>query len=245
MEVNVKYDFLPKTKSVSASMVQDHFGIDFETGSHVIAKGLEIDIQPADVVLFNGSSGSGKSSVMRFIENQLKEDGKKVLNIDEIELPEKILVEGTGLDVTESMQILTLCGLSEAQLMLRYPKELSDGQRYRYKIALALAQKPDWIVADEFTATLDRTLAKVIAYNIRRNATRSKVGFLLATTHDDFLEDLQPDIYVLCDLSGKIEVTRAENRKKKVSALKTIFGSAKVPKPIGRTSLGGITGVTT
>ena len=92
--------------------------------------------------------------------------------------------------------------------MLRTPAELSDGQRYRFRLALGLSKKPRWIVADEFTATLDRTLARVIAFNIRRLADRTGTGFLLATTHEDVIEDLDPDVHVRCRLDGEVSVER-------------------------------------
>ena len=42
-----------------------------------------------------------------------------------------------------------------------------------------------WIACDEFTATLDRTLAKVVAFNLRKQASRTGVGLLAATTRLD------------------------------------------------------------
>ncbi len=66
--------------------------------------------------------------------------------------------------------------------MLRTPAELSDGQRYRFRLALAVARRPRWIVADEFTANLDRTLAQVIAYNLAKVLRRREIGLLAATT---------------------------------------------------------------
>ena len=124
----------------------------------------------------------------------LIESTRDVLNIDTIALGGRILVDALDRPVQESLALLSACGLGEAQLLLRTPGELSDGQRYRFRLALALARKPAWIVADEFPATLDRTLAKVVAYNIRRTADRTGTGFLLATTHEDILDDLQPSL---------------------------------------------------
>jgi len=54
-----------------------------------------------------------------------------VLEIDQIDLGSKPLIDALELPVQQGMQILSACGLSEAQLMLRTPAELSDGQRYR------------------------------------------------------------------------------------------------------------------
>ena len=201
MKLSVSYDFLPKTRSVRSSQVMDHFGIGFETGRHVIAEDLELPIEPGDVVLFTGASGSGKSSLMRAAVSHL--DG--VINVDDLELPGRVLVDAIDLPVEESLPLLSSCGLGEAHLLLRTPAELSDGQRYRFRLALAVSQKPQWIVADEFTATLDRTLAKVVAFNIRRLADRVGIGFLLATTHEDVVADLAPSLHVQCRLDGRID----------------------------------------
>ncbi len=65
MKLSVAYRFLPRTNSIRASQVMDHFGIDFEQGAHVIAEDLDLPIEPGQIVLFTGSSGSGKSSLLR------------------------------------------------------------------------------------------------------------------------------------------------------------------------------------
>ena len=93
---------------------------------------------------------------------------------------------------------------------------------------------------DEFTALLDRPLAKVVAFNLRKLVTRMGVGVLAATTHDDIADDLNPDVHVRCHGDGHIEVER-RTVKKNGSLSTTTFGSRPAPSPIGRTSHGGIT----
>jgi len=240
MIINVDYEFLPKTPTANASVVMDHFGVGFEVGRKVLADQLELPIQPGDLVLFNGASGSGKSSLMRAAAAQLA----GVLNIDALELGTAILVDALPTSTRESLSLLAACGLGEAQLLLRTPAELSDGQRYRFRLALALSQKPRWIVADEFTAALDRPLAKVIAFNLRKVAKRLGIGCLLATTHADIRDDLQPDLFVECRLDGPAEITRPDV-KKNASASPSGCGSRWVPQPTGRTLLAGTTAVIT
>ncbi len=215
MQITVAHDFLPKQRSLRASQVMDHFGIGFETGRHVIADGFDLPVRDGDVVCFTGASGSGKSSLMRAVAKQLS----GVLNVDDLTLPDRILVEAIDLPVEESLPLLSSCGLGEAHLLLRTLAELSDGQRYRFRIALAVSRKPRWIVADEFSATLDRTLANVIAFNVRRIADRTGIGFLLATTHEDIIPDLAPSLHVQCRLDGDIAWTRHDGKKKRTLRL--------------------------
>ncbi|REJ92590.1 MAG: ABC transporter [Planctomycetota bacterium] len=224
----------------------DHFGIGFDQGRHVIAEDLELPIEGGDVVLFGGESGSGKSSLLRATAGWLSDGGEPsggagVVDVDALELGEGTLIDGMRLPVAEAMHALSTCGLGEAQLMLRTPAELSDGQRYRYRLARGLREQAEWLLADEFTATLDRTLARVIAYNIRRTARRTGQGFLLATTHEDVVDDLAPDVHVVCRLNGGIEVQGRDSAKKKErSHSQGTCGSAARPRATGRTSLGGI-----
>lgn len=266
MHLTVAHDFLPKQNSSGAAVVMDHFGIGFEQGRHVIVDGFDLPVQAGDVVLFTGASGSGKSSLLRAAASKLSDEAvvedapappslrnpQQVLNIDDLDLGSRILIDALPFPAQESMQLLSSCGLGEAHLMLRTPAELSDGQRYRFRLALALSQQPRWIVADEFTATLDRTLARVIAFNIRRLADRTGTGFLLATTHEDFADDLQPNLHVQCRLDGEISVVRNDEsfdreapsscKKKEPLPSPPTCGSAPRPNPTGRISLGGIIG---
>jgi len=118
------------------------------------------------------------------------------------------------------MAALSLAGLGDAFVMLRRPRELSDGQQARLKITLAVLEvarvpdRPCFMLADEFGATLDRITAITIARNMRRwittcnhdRPTHAGVTLLCATTHDDLLEALEPDVFIVKGLADAIEV---------------------------------------
>ncbi|MBT5020253.1 MAG: ATP-binding cassette domain-containing protein [Planctomicrobium sp.] len=246
MQISAQHQFLPKTNSVRASMVMDNFGIDFEQGSHVIADEIDLPIEQGQIVAFTGESGSGKSTLMRTVRSELTEQGQTTISLDEVSLGEKILVDSIELPFEETLQILSACGLGEAHLLLRTPQELSDGQRYRFQLAKAFSTKVDWIIADEYTATLDRTLAKVVSLNLQKLNVRTNSGILVATTHEDIIDDLAPHLQVRCFMNGSIELIQAvdADRKKKDSRWQTNSGSHRPPKPTGRTSLGGIIAAT-
>ena len=276
MLLNVAYSLSPKRHSVRASLVMDHFGIGHDVAERVLARDLDLPVQSSDIVLFTGGSGSGKSSLLRALVKQLPPDPhsplipqpstlnsqRSLIHLPSLDLGTQILVDALPLEFEESLQLLATCGLGEAPLMLRTPQELSDGQRYRFALALAIARKPQWIVADEFAALLDRTTAKVIAHNVRRLADRTGIGFLLATAQDDIETDLEPDLCVTCELDGTIDVRVARvepttlplsndsaplpsKKKERPSASATTSGSAPPPAATGRISLGGITAATT
>ena len=163
----------------------------------------EIEIEPGEVVYITGGSGAGKSLCL----NLLKEQFPDAVDLEALALPSgKAVVDCFEGNLSETLQWLSLAGLSDAYALLRRPEELSDGQRYRLRLALALAQLPPVICIDEFCATLDRVTAAVVAHNVRRFADRFVTTFIVATSHDDLLEDLAPDVVVVKHLGSQCDV---------------------------------------
>lgn len=237
--ITIRYAVRPKRRSLLAGRVADLFGLAEDEAPHTVAEEFELDVPPGSIVLFVGPSGSGKSSLLRAVGQQLN-----ALDLAAVELPDFPLIDALPGEFDDRLSALAAAGLGEARLMLRTPFELSDGQRYRFRIALGLASANRFLMLDEFGAVLDRTLAKVVAFNLRKSAFRTGIGFLCATTHTDLVDDLNPDIIVNCHGEGQMEVDhRTAKKNGSLSAMNS--GSRTVPAAIGRTSLGGITAATT
>ena len=91
---------------------------------------------------------------------------------------------GTAAVRARVLELLHLVGLNDAERRLSaYPHELSGGQRQRVMIAMALANEPDLLIADEPTTALDVTIQAQILKLL--NELQAKLGMaMLFITHD-------------------------------------------------------------
>ena len=82
------------------------------------------------------------------------------------------------------LELLEKVGIRDAASRLTaYPHELSGGQRQRVMIAMALANKPDILIADEPTTALDVTIQAQILELLNELKASENMG-LLFITHD-------------------------------------------------------------
>lgn len=186
-------------------------GVDEKRLIKIVPKCI-IPLPISSIIFITGPSGSGKTTILRLIGEKVIAMGLNVIRFDKLpDLPDLPLVDAFDLPLEQITSLLALAGLGDAFVMLRKPSQLSDGQRYRLRLAQMFniansSEDSSIIIADEFVATLDRLTAKILARNAHRWVSKSKHTFIVATTHDDLLESLQPRILIVKDLDENIEV---------------------------------------
>jgi len=164
-----------------------------------------LDVNNGDIVYITGPSGAGKSILLKELEKSIP--AMQRVNVAQIKLPrDKALVDCIDKDLLTSLRLLGIAGLSDCFCILNQPCNLSDGQKYRFRMAMALAAKKKFVFADEFCSTLDRVSAAAVSYNTHKFAKQTGTTFILASSHDDILLDLSPDVIVVTELSGPAQV---------------------------------------
>ncbi len=182
-------------------------------GNQVVLKGLDFEVQPGEVFVIMGPSGSGKSVLLRHIIGlEAPDAGEILINGESIQEPEVMdkyrmaLVFQSGallnsLSVGENVGLY----LSEHRLkppeevarivaeklevvglrdtMDKMPSELSGGMKKRVAIARALVIEPQLILYDEPTSELDPLSAVLIGDEIVHLQERIQVTSLVVS-HD-------------------------------------------------------------
>jgi ABC-type ATPase with predicted acetyltransferase domain len=186
--------------------VAEAFGLGLSEKKFVIYDKLALTINQGDVVYITGQSGSGKSLLLKDLMAQMKTD-LKVADLNEIALdPDLPVIDQLGRNTVHATELLAKAGISDAWIYIRKPGELSDGQRYRLKLAKIMEQDADVWVADEFGAVLDRVTAKVVAFNVQKVARTLGKTLMVATTHTDLVEELGPDLTITKRFRERVDI---------------------------------------
>jgi len=168
--------------------------------------------EPGDVVLIVGASGVGKSILLREMLSGVP--AAEAVDIAEVSVPpEGVVFDALPGGFIETLQVLSTAGLNDLYTLLQSPADLSAGELYRFRLALALALRPALLFADDFGQGLDPITASVVASNLHRFAKRWGTTIILASNRLDFARDLEPDILVETDFTSPARAVYKDRRR--------------------------------
>ncbi len=175
----------------------------------------------ARVTAIVGPSGSGKSTLLHEVERLAMNGGERVVRAGrERAGPEQAIVAMPHTTLGEAISLLARVGLAEPRLFGLGPGELSDGQRARYMLALAIRDAMDalrrgapggtvWLLIDEFGSGLDVVTARGVASAMARLVRRHAGIRLVVCVHDDrVLPWLEPESTIELSLGGAVRERR-------------------------------------
>ncbi len=193
--------------------IAEGFGLGLSKKEFVVYDNLEIEVRQGDVVYITGQSGSGKSLLLKDLVAKMREEGLNVADLNEVTLDERPVIDQVGENTTHAADLLAKAGISDAWIYIRQPSELSDGQRYRLKLAKVMESGADVWVADEFGAVLDRPTAKAVAFSLQKVARRLGKTLMVATTHTDLEEELGPNLVITKRFRERVALETHETKE--------------------------------
>ena len=134
----------------------------------------------------------------------------------------------------KATELLDLVGFQDGKNRLKdYPHQLSGGQKQRVMIAMALANDPDLLIADEPTTALDVTIQAQILNLLKKLQTKLKMSLIIITHDLTIVRNIADRVVVMTD--GKIVEsgkTKLIFSKPKHSYTKKLLASEPKGKPV-------------
>ncbi|MCE4618064.1 MAG: GNAT family N-acetyltransferase [Desulfurococcales archaeon] len=195
------------------------FGVEKRIVEKYVLRDVNIIINSGEIVVVVGASGAGKTTLLRMIIGGImKEKAEESISYrpdqGTVEAPENAklaallpgemepvfggetllehITRKTG-DPAVAVEILNMVGLSDAVFYRARYNELSTGQKERAKMASLLAEKPNVMIIDEFTAHLDTLTAQRVARKIGSLARKAGITLIVATNRPEVIDALNPD----------------------------------------------------
>lgn len=169
-----------------------------------VSSGFELKVGQINVI--HGPSGSGKSSILNILKTEIG-------GVEITDLPKKdeYIINMVGRDLKEAISILMSAGLGEGNLFIRKCSQLSDGQKFRMRIALELNaaildKSPQVLFIDEFGSNLDLISAVAIAKTFSKAVKKTNLTIFVCCNNMKVVEAFDFDSLITLGYDHMTEV---------------------------------------
>ncbi|MEJ2765717.1 ABC transporter ATP-binding protein [Photobacterium sp. MCCC 1A19761] len=175
------------------------------TGGSIMYQGTDlVSMAPADLYQTRGAKISMIFQDPMTALNPVHTIGRQLCEVYELHRPELFKTERKQ----AALSMLEQVGIpAAAQRFHVYPHELSGGMRQRVMIAMALACKPDILIADEPTTALDVTVQAQILALMRTIQAENNMAIIFITHDLGVVAEMCDDVVVM--YAGRV-VERAD-----------------------------------
>ena len=207
---------LLELKNISKSYIS-------KVGSFQVIDKLNLSVEHNQNIFLFGPSGCGKSTLLNLISGldnldtgEIYFNGNLVKNhfellkddigiifqdhylISELNIFDNIKLKSN--DITKIENILDYFEMTDFKL--KYPNQLSNGQKQRVCVARSLVNNPKLLIADEPTSYLDKENAKLVIDLILNSSRKFNLSTIIAS-HDISFQPLFDKSYTLDNKSIK------------------------------------------
>lgn len=192
------------SKSFKSTAIKDRYDISEKKITETFTGEINIP-EEWNIGIIVGASGSGKTSIAR-----------EIFKITDIIMDESLPVIDqfkSELKIVEN--ILRNVGFSSVPSWLKPYGVLSNGEKMRVDLAMAIDSDNDVIVFDEFTSVVDRHIAQIGSFAIQKAIRKQNKKFVAVSCHYDIIDWLQPD-WIFDTKEMKTTITRGLLQRPKI-----------------------------
>ena len=207
---------LLELKNISKSYIS-------KVGSFQVIDKLNLSVEHNQNIFLFGPSGCGKSTLLNLISGldnsdkgeiyfngnliknhfELLKDDIGIIFQDHYLISELNIFDNIKLKSNDTAKIENILDYFEmTDLKLKYPNQLSNGQKQRVCVARSLVNNPKLLIADEPTSYLDKENAKLVIDLILNSSKKFNLSTIIAS-HDISFRPLFDKSYTLDNKSIK------------------------------------------
>ncbi len=195
------------TDTVTSAASVSITGLHKSYGKNEVLRGIDIQVEPGEVVCLIGPSGSGKSTLLRCV-NLLEEPNAGTITVGGVEVTDpdadiNALRTRMGMvfqqfNLFGHLSVLDNCTIAQIKVLGRDRSTAEKIQQQRVAIARALSMNPELMLFDEPTSALDPEMVGDVL-TIMRDLADEGMTMIVVTHEMSFARDVADKVVFMAD----------------------------------------------